>query len=159
MRYWMLTLIMLGNWAIWMPAVQAQQPEIAVPAVRLALQLTTLEILPPAPLKEARRTLAQARQRFTRGLNPGETLYVTATLLNDAANRVPQLVHVQTWQDGRVMGRLVGSNLPDGNNKEEFDESEIVDWMILHQDGAEEGNYVGKFLDLEERLGSLTGPR
>ncbi|WP_073285839.1 hypothetical protein [Hymenobacter psychrotolerans] len=150
---------MLGICLAWPLAAQAQQPETAAPAVRLAVQLAGVDTLPPAPVKEARRTLSQARQRFTRGLASGQLLYVTATLLNDAASRVPQLVQVQSWQDGRVMGRLVGSNLPDGNNKEEFDEAEIVDWMILHPNGTEEGNHVGKFLDLEDRLGSLTGPR
>jgi hypothetical protein len=141
------------------PVAWAQQPEIPVAATRLALQLAAAETLPAAPLKEARRTLAQARQRFNRGLPPGDRLFVTATLFDDAANRVPQLVQVQSWQDGRVSGRLVGTNVPEGNNREEFDEAEVVDWMILHPDDSEEGNHVGKFLDLEDRLGSLSGPR
>ena len=28
-----------------------------------------------------------------------------------------------------------------------FPESELVDWVITHPDGIEEGNVVGKFLD------------
>lgn len=155
MRYWILLLIPL----IAGPAAWAQQPTMPVAATRLALQLTTAETLPPTPLKEARRTLNQARQRFNRGLPAGDQLFVTATLLDDAANRVPQLVQVHSWQDGRVAGRVVGTNLPEGNNREEFDEADVVDWMILHPDESEEGNYVGKFLDLEDRLGSLSGPR
>ncbi|MBC6697402.1 hypothetical protein [Hymenobacter sp. BT190] len=155
MRYWILLLTLL----IGGPTAQAQQPAIPVAATRLALQLATAETLPPAPLKEARRTLAQARQRFNRGLPAGDQLFVTATLLDDAANRMPQLVQVLTWQDGRVSGRVVGTDLPEGNNHEEFDEAEVVDWLILHPNEAEEGNYVGKFLDLEDRLGSLSGPR
>ncbi|WBO83852.1 hypothetical protein [Hymenobacter yonginensis] len=155
MRYWILLLMLLAAG----PAAHPQQPEMPVAATRLALQLTTAETLPAAPLKEARRTLNQARQRFNRGLPTGDKLFVTATLLDDAANRVPQLVQVYSWQDGRVAGRLVGTNLPEGNNREEFDEADIVDWMILHPDESEEGNYVGKFLDLEDRLGSLSAPR
>lgn len=155
MRYWFLLLMILSMRL----DAQAQQPEMPVAATRLALQLATAATLPPAPLKEARRTLAQARQRFNRSLPAGDQLFVTATLLDDAANRVPQLVQVQSWQDGRVSGRLVGTNLPEGNNHEEFDEADVVDWLILHPDESEEGNYVGKFLDLEDRLGSLSGPR
>lgn len=155
MRYWFLLLMLLAT----RPAAQAQQPAIPAAATRLALQLSTAEALPAAPLKEARRTLAQARQRFSRGLPAGDQLFVTATLLDDAANRVPQLVQVQSWQNGRVSGRVVGTNLPEGNHHEEFDEAEVVDWLILHPDESEEGNYVGKFLDLEDRLGSLSGPR
>ena len=28
-----------------------------------------------------------------------------------------------------------------------FPEGELVDWLITHPDGSEEGNVVGKFLD------------
>ena len=29
-----------------------------------------------------------------------------------------------------------------------FPESEVWDWTIIHPDGREEGNYVGKFIDM-----------
>jgi hypothetical protein len=28
-----------------------------------------------------------------------------------------------------------------------FAETEVMDWLISHPDGSEEGNFVGKFLD------------
>ena len=29
----------------------------------------------------------------------------------------------------------------------QFSESDLLDWLITHPDGSEEGNFVGKFLD------------
>lgn len=128
-----------------------------VAPTRLARQLAQAEALPEAPLKEARRTLAQVRQRHQVGLQASETLFLTTFLLDATATRVPTLVQVQQWLGPRIMGRAVPTTaaLPLPETTTEFDEDAVLDWLILHDDGTEEGNFVGKYLEMEERLSAL----
>ena len=109
------------------------------------------EPLPPLPLREAQRTLGTARQRFQRGLPPDTHLYLTARILNEAASPELVVVLVESWQGRQLRGRLVriGTTQP---APVEFEETAVCDWLLLHADGREEGNYLGKFWDLEEKL-------
>lgn len=109
------------------------------------------EPLPPLPLREAQRTLSTARQRFRQGLPPDTHLYLTARVLNEAATPELVVVLVESWQGRQLRGRLVraGATQP---APVEFEEAAVCDWLLLHADGREEGNYLGKFWDLEEKL-------
>jgi Uncharacterized protein conserved in bacteria (DUF2314) len=58
-------------------------------------------------------------------------------------------------KNGTVTGHLathtkqpVGYNFGD---KISFPESQVMDWTIVHPDGTEEGNIVGKFMDTYQR--------
>lgn len=154
MRYLLLLLVLLGAAS---QQAQGQQAEVYAASVRLARQLSQADELPEAPLKEARRTMAQARQRFQAGLPSSATFFLTVSLLDASATRVPMLVLVKQWQGGRISGRLVPTTaaepLPEAAT--EFEEDAVLDWLILHDDGSEEGNFVGKYLEVEERLSAL----
>jgi hypothetical protein len=138
--------------------VLAQQP-----ASSLASLVTQLEqlngLLPEMPRKEAKRTLPQLRQRYQRGLPTGTTCYLTATVLNESATPELLVVEVATWQAGQVTGRIMRLS-PEGRaiagTAVNFEEAAILDWLILRPNGMEEGNFIGKYLDLEERLASLS---
>ncbi|TGD81768.1 hypothetical protein [Hymenobacter wooponensis] len=138
--------------------VHAQQPSSS-----LASLVTHLEQqegpLPELPRKEAKRTLPQLRQRYQRGLQAGTTCYLTANVLNESATPEPLVVEVAAWQAGQVTGRIVRLS-PEGRTIAgalvTFEETVILDWLLLRPNGTEEGNYVGKYLDLEERLAALS---
>ena len=99
-----------------------------------------------------RRTLPDAKRKFTAGLPPGSHFYVT-TVLTDANGRWEQsFVLVRKIDEGgliygsiandlsAVAGRAAGDELTLGDE-------DIRDWDIVAADGSEEGNYVGRFLD------------
>lgn len=139
-------------------AARAQQP--AAPGIALLVQQLAQapDPLPELPLKEARRTLPQARQRYQRGLPIGISFYLTARVLNEAATPEPVVVAVDTWQGSHISGRIMrlGPNgLPTPNAPVHLDEAAVLDWIVLRPNGTEEGNFLGKFLDLEERLAAL----
>lgn len=141
------------------PAWGQQPAPASITALVGQLAQSVGAALPEAPLKEARRTLPQARQRFARGLPAGAQLYLTARVLNEAAVPAPVVVRVTSWESGQVAGQVVRPEA-DGRSAAaafaEFDEAAILDWAILRANGAEDGNYLGKFLELEERLAALS---
>lgn len=139
-------------------AAAAQEPEAAPTLAPLVAQLARAEALPARPLQEAHRTLPQARQRYQRGLPAGTALYLTARVLNEAATPEPVVVRVDTWTGPRLTGRIVrltAAGRPQAQAPVEFEEAAVLDWLLLHAGGAEEGNYLGRFLELEERLAAL----
>jgi hypothetical protein len=141
------------------PALGQQPVPASIAALVGQLEQTAGGVLPEAPLKEARRTLGQTRQRFLRGLPTDAQLYLTARILNESAVPAPVVVRVNSWEPGRVAGQMVrldAEGKPVAIAPAEFDEAAILDWAILRANGAEEGNYLGKFLELEERLGALS---
>jgi hypothetical protein len=117
-------------WCQWNAAVRAMEPYIA----------------------QARSTYPAARERFLRGLPPHHTFFVTARV-KDSAGRVEQVfVAVDTIQSGRITGRI-WSNLERAigfrrGQRYDLSERDLIDWMIARPDGSEEGNVVGKFLDV-----------
>ena len=102
---------------------------------------------------EARTSYPQAKLRFLKGLPPGNHFSVTTRLvdpdgkieqvfisvigINPSTNVVTgrianQIQFVRTFRTGQTIS---------------FPESRVLDWTIVSPDGAEEGNYIGKFID------------
>ncbi|PJJ53084.1 DUF2314 domain-containing protein [Hymenobacter chitinivorans] len=111
------------------------------------------------PMKEALRTLPQAKKRFEAGLKPGETFYLTTRVV-DADGKFEQVfVQVRQWEDTYVQGTIANAlQIVQGYSTGqtlEFTTSAVYDWTIVRADGSEEGNYVGKFLDIQNRLDRL----
>jgi hypothetical protein len=109
-------------------------------------------------IAEAKKTYPAAKARFLRGLPSGERFYVT-TLLHDQFGKVEQVfVSVQSIKNSVVTGRISSPiNMVAGYKLGEaysFPESQVIDWLITHTDGSEEGNYVGKFLDTYHSSGT-----
>jgi ketosteroid isomerase-like protein len=105
--------------------------------------------------QQARASYPQARERYLAGLPAGQSFFVT-TRLRDAAGHVEQVfVAVDRIAEGRITGRIWNDvNLVRGFARGQaytFPETELVDWLIAHPDGTEEGNFVGRFIDDYQR--------
>ena len=106
------------------------------------------------PLREAQRTLSQTRKRFQKGLATNEQCLVTVRLVvADTVFRRMQ-ARVLGWADGRVQA-LVPTGAGDERVPLSFPESAVIDWTILRHDGREEGNYIGRYLDLARQLENM----
>ncbi|MET4105750.1 hypothetical protein [Hymenobacter sp. UYP22] len=133
------------------PVWAAAQPGPVGPQQLVRQVARAPALLPPLPLKEARRTLDAARRQFQRGLPTGAQLYVVTRGLNEAATPELLVVRVLNWRSSQLSGQIIGTT-PGPPAPLELPEGEVLDWLILHPGGREEGNYLGKYWDLEERL-------
>ncbi len=101
---------------------------------------------------KARKTYPTAKKRFLAGL-PAKYLFSLTTKLWDRSHTKFEVVFVVADQisDGKVTGHLASHTKQpvgyDFGDQITFPESQIMDWTIVHPDGTEEGNIVGKFLD------------
>jgi hypothetical protein len=114
-------------------------------------------------IAQARATWPAAKQRYTAGLPPRQTFFVTALIVDDSDRREQVFIAVDSIQSGKISGKIWnrvdivhGYRLGD---RYTFPESELRDWLIAKPDGSEEGNYVGKFLDGYEPPRSCTTKR
>lgn len=102
-------------------------------------------------IAEAKATYPEAKQRFLTGL-PADQMFLVTTRLYDRFGRYEQAyISVSAIKDGIIYGRINSNiNLVSGyktGDQYSFPERDIIDWTILHRNGIEEGNFVGKFLD------------
>ena len=100
---------------------------------------------------QARATYPEAKRRFLSGLPRGDR-FLLVTRLSDARGvREQVFVNVQTIRDhavsGTISSAIIGVSGFRFGDAYTFNEAELIDWTILHADGVEEGNYVGKFLE------------
>jgi hypothetical protein len=105
-----------------------------------------------APLIAASRAeLPTVRKRFSRGLTPGETLYLTIRLPLEGGGFEQAFVAVRKWEGKRVTGRLASEldriKEPRIGDTLVFDEEEVLDWTIIGRDDREEGNRLGHFME------------
>jgi hypothetical protein len=117
-----------------------------------AQQVSDLDRAMAPYVAKARKTYPGAKTRFLASLPP-KYLFSVTTKLWDRSHTKFEVVFVVADQikNGTVTGHLathtkqpVGYNYGD---RISFPESEVMDWTIVHPDGTEEGNIVGKFLD------------
>jgi hypothetical protein len=117
-----------------------------------AQQMTDVERAIQPYVAKARKTYPAAKKRFLAGLPP-KYLFSLTTKLWDRSHTKFEVVFVvaEKISDGKVTGHLathtkqpVGYNFGDQIS---FPESQVMDWTIVHPDGTEEGNVVGKFMD------------
>jgi uncharacterized protein YegJ (DUF2314 family) len=102
-------------------------------------------------IEQALKTLPDAKQRFLAGLPQGEAFFLV-TRIYDTDGRFEQVfVRVKKWDQDKIKGAITNDlyTVKDFHNGQliEFEEKDILDWLISKPDGSEEGNYVGKFLD------------
>lgn len=111
-------------------------------------------LIAPA-VKQARKTLPKARQRFSAGLPAGQVFFLT-TRIFDADGRYEQVfVRVKNWSGNTVQG-LISNELNVVQQYQPgqlitFPTAAVLDWTISTADGREEGNFVGKLLDSLQR--------
>jgi uncharacterized protein YegJ (DUF2314 family) len=103
-------------------------------------------------IAKARATYPAARKRFLAGLPRGYSFEVRKRLVDPGAAAYEEVfIEVDAIRDGKVFGRI-GNELGvvrsyRRGQRISFPESQVLDWTIVHPDGREEGNYVGKFID------------
>ena len=96
-------------------------------------------------------TYPSAKAKFLAGLPQGQYFFVTTRLHDDTGAVEQVFIAVNSIQNGVITGRIASQiNTVSGYRFGEsyaFPESDLIDWLITHPDGSEEGNFVGKFLD------------
>lgn len=104
-------------------------------------------------IKLARETFPEARKRFLEGLPEGYKFYVTYVLHDHKDKKLEQVfIRVGSIKNGMIYG-TIDSDLRTVTSYKtgapiEVKEQAIRDWTIVAPDGSEEGNYLGKFLDI-----------
>lgn len=101
-------------------------------------------------LAQARATYPDAKRRFLAGLPQDARFYISVKLRDPAGQLEQAYVFVATYQGSTVLGRIASEvDLIAGyavGDPYAGPESDILDWVIIHADGSEEGKVVGKFL-------------
>jgi hypothetical protein len=103
-------------------------------------------------IAKARATYPAAKKRYLAGLPPKYRFEVRKRLTDPDAGAVEEVfIEVDAIKNGRIYGRI-GSELGAVRSYRQwqrisFPESDVLDRTIVHPDGREEGNYVGKFID------------
>lgn len=100
----------------------------------------------------ARRSYRDAKARFQKGLPSGERFFITTRIFDPQGNFQQVFVEVTNISNGKVAGRIVtGTQKTSGHTPADVficNEKDILDWSIAKPDGSQEGNVVGKFLDV-----------
>jgi hypothetical protein len=107
-------------------------------------------------IAKARKSYPAAKKRFLAGLPPRYLFSITTKLWDRSHTRFEVVfVVADKISDGKVFGRVASqTSLPVGRkfgDRIAFPETEIMDWTIVHPDGREEGNVVGKFMESHQR--------
>jgi len=97
-----------------------------------------------------RASYPDAKRRFLAGLPPGDAFAVITNLHSPRAFEMV-FIGVTSIEGDQIHG-LITSDIRTVAGYKEGDrytlsERDVIDWVILHPDGVEEGNLVGKFLD------------
>lgn len=131
----------------------------AAGSVGPAQSMALFDQLIATPVKEALKTLPQAKKRFQTGLKPGEAFYLTTRVVDADGTFEQVFVQITQWEDTYVQGTIANTlqtvrEYQQGQTLE-FTTSAVYDWTLVRADGSEEGNFVGKFLDIQDRLDRL----
>jgi uncharacterized protein YegJ (DUF2314 family) len=122
--------------------------------VKVAGQKSTEAVMKAmAPyIAKGRATYPAAKKRFLAGLPRDYRFEVRKRLEDPDGTRFEEVfIVVDAIKGGKVYGRI-GNELGFVRSyrrlqRISFPEADVLDWTIVHPDGSEEGNYVGKFID------------
>jgi len=102
-------------------------------------------------VEKGKKTYPEAKKRYLAGLPAGHNFFVVTNLRDRAGTREQVFIAVADIKGDRITGRIasdiIGVKGYKNSDPYSFLEGELVDWLITHPDGSEEGNVVGKFLD------------
>jgi len=95
----------------------------------------------------ARETISEVALRFKAGLPAGTFFYVVARKDNERHF----MVKVNTIDGSRINGHILSAAQVNGRHYKSGDEyslhmADIVDWLIIHPDRPEEGNFLGRYM-------------
>ena len=138
-------------------AVAAAEPSAGRPVHARGKNNVEALLQAEAPyIAKGRATYPAAKKRYLARLPRGYIFLVRYRLRAPGTHRSEGVfVEVNAIKGDKIYGRIasevdvVRSFRPWQHVS--FPESEIEDWSILHPDGSEEGNFVGKFLERLQR--------
>ena len=111
------------------------------------------------PMREALRTLPQAKKRFLAGLPEGDQFLLSVRVAATDTSFRQVSARVLGWHGTTVQALLLPDNAGAAGPAEplpvSFSETAVLDWTLLRASGREEGNYVGRYTDTARQLERL----
>ncbi|WP_133271377.1 DUF2314 domain-containing protein [Hymenobacter radiodurans] len=132
------------------PNAPTDQP-LSIASTEEGAGLKAFEKVIALAVKQAHKTLPQAKKRFLLGLKPDEAFFLTTRIYDSDGKFEQVFVRVTSWENTTVVGTIANElgvvQQYKINQSIVFPEKAILDWTIAKPDGSEEGNYVGKLID------------
>jgi hypothetical protein len=153
----LLALLVTGK--VEMAAAQATAPVVLTAAtapagVRPALARDETALA--NPVREALRTLPQAKKRFLAGLPEGDQFLLSVRVAASDTSFRQASARVLGWRGNTVQALLLpeaaDSATPAEPTPVSFPETAVVDWTLLRASGREEGNYVGRYTETAHQV-------
>ena len=111
------------------------------------------------PVREALRTLPQAKKKFLAGLPIGDQFLLSVRVIATDTSFRQASARVLGWHGNTVQALLLPDAAGSAATAEpvpvSFPETAVVDWTLLRASGREEGNYVGRYIDTSKQMESL----
>ena len=110
------------------------------------------------PVREALRTLPQAKKRFLAGLPEGDQFLLSVRVIASDTSFRQVSARVLGWHGTTVQALLplaTDSAAPGEAIPVSFPEAAVVDWTLQRASGRQEGNFVGRYLDTSRQLERL----
>jgi hypothetical protein len=155
-RYWVVSVMAI----LWVPvaSLAGQDPHVSSNAppdkpvtVTQDAQRQRLEAALKPYIAQARATYPKAKARYLRGLPSGQSFFVTVMLRDSAGRNEMVFLAVDSLAHDSIFGRIWNQiHVVEGyrlRDRYALAERGLLDWLITKQDGSEEGNVVGKFVD------------
>lgn len=102
------------------------------------------------PKQYAVNQLPDVKRRFKSGDLDTADFFVVIILTDESDNWEQVFIQVERWNDGMVSGILASEmGIIEGAQAGDpfvFEEKHIVDWLIIYEDGKEEGNFIPQYL-------------
>ena len=111
------------------------------------------------PVREALRTLPQAKKRFLAGLPDGDQFLLSVRVAASDTSFRQVSARVLGWRGNTVQALLLLEAADAGTPTEplpvSFPEAAVIDWTLLRASGREEGNYVGRYIDTARQVAGM----
>ena len=111
------------------------------------------------PVREALRTLPQAKKRFLAGLPSGDQFLLSVRIIASDTSFRQVSARVLGWHGNTVQALLLPSAADSAGPTEptlvSFPETAVLDWTLLWASGREEGNYVGRYIDTSRQVENM----
>ncbi|HEX8327984.1 MAG TPA: hypothetical protein VF629_10620 [Hymenobacter sp.] len=108
------------------------------------------------PVREALRTLPQAKKRFLAGLPDGDQFLLSVRVITTDTSFRQASARVLGWRGNTIQALLLPAAADPAGPREplpvSFPETAVLDWTLLRASGREEGNYVGRYIDTARQL-------
>ena len=136
---------------------------VAVAFEKDKVRLAKLDSAMWPKIEEARQTLKEVHKRWNKGLPKGTQLFVTVRVYNEKGEFEHVLGRVDKWVPNRLFTTISSVLTTTERYKPglsmAFEQNIVVDWKLVHANGAEEGNYVKQFLEEYTAVQAQQPPR